>query len=452
MLSQERRRRGTTHALMPHRIAFLLVGVAWATVAVAQTPTPPGPPGTGVSPPTTPPVETAPTGRLLVPGNPASPSPNPDLASRAAFPEQRGFVRAEPFYIYPILGVGFGYNDNLTGVPEDRISSALILASVRVRGDVKTGANTYALTYIGNFGHYFSSSENDFNEHAFVATSSNQFTARADLEAAAFYLIKQDPGGSVDRPFTGTPDRWHGAGATATFGYGAPSAQGRLEGDLGVTDKRYQNNREVTEAFDVSTWNLGARFFYRIAPEIRLLAEIGYTEYDYHLTSSPLDSSEQRYLLGATWELTAATRGTLKAGYITKEFRQEGVEGYSGPTVEAALRWLPRTYSEVELAARYGPVDTTGTATFTVDTSVGVRWEHHWRSYFLTRAFATYVNSELQGVSQTDRIGRVGFGAYFDIRSWLRIGADVMYEKRNSTDSAFDFSRNVVLLSIAGTL
>jgi polysaccharide biosynthesis protein VpsM len=308
---------------MPHRTAVLLTGAVWAAIAFGQTPPPaPAPPGAGTSPGATTPVEIAPTGSELIRRNPASPLPNPDLASGAAFPAQRGFIRAaEPFFIYPFLGVGVGYNDNLTGVPDDRIRSAFLVVSPRVRADVKTGANIYALTYSGNYGHYFSSSANDFNEHAVVATSSNQFTARADLQAAAFYLVKQDPGGSVDRSFTGTPDRWHGAGATATFGYGAPSAQGRGELDLGVTDKRYQNNREITEAFDVSTWNGGARFFYRIAPKTRLLAEIRYTEYDYRLSSSPLDNSEQRYLLGATWDLTAATSGTVKLGYITKRFK-----------------------------------------------------------------------------------------------------------------------------------
>jgi polysaccharide biosynthesis protein VpsM len=317
---------------------------------------------------------------------------------------------------------------------------------------VKTGANIYALTYTGNYGHYFSSSANNFNEHAIVATSSNQFTARADLEAAAFYLVKQDPGGSVDRSFTGRPDRWHGAGAIGTFGYGAPSAQGRLEVDLGVTDKRYQNNREITQDFDVSTWNVGARFFYRIAPKTRLLAEIRHTEYDYHLSSSPLDNSEQRYLLGATWDLTAATSGTVKLGYITKRFKQEGLDDYAGPTGEASVRWLPRTYSTVDVFARYAPSDSTGTGIFSVDTSVGARWEHYWKSYFLTRVLATYVNSDFRGVSQTDRFSRVTIGGYFDIRSWLRLGAELSHENRNSTDSGFDFSRNVVLFTIAGTL
>jgi hypothetical protein len=437
---------------MPHRITFLLTSAVWAAVAFGQTPAPSGVPADGTSPGATTPVEIAPTGSGVIRGNPALPLPNPDLASGAAFPTQRGFIRAEPFFIYPFLGVGVGYNDNLTGVPDDRIRSAFLVASPRVRADVKTGANTYALTYSGNYGHYFSSSANDFNEHAVIATSSNQFTARSDLEAAAFYLVKQDPGGSVDRSFTGTPDRWHGAGATATFGYGAPSAQGRLELDLGVTDKRYSNNREITEAFDVATWNVGARFFYRIAPKTRLLAEIRHTEYDYRLSSSPLDNSEERFLLGAAWDLTAATSGTVKLGYITKRFKQEGLDDYAGPTAEAALRWLPRTYSAVDVFAQYAPSDSTGTGIFTVDKSVGAKWEHQWRSYFITRALGSYVKSDFQGVSRADRISRVSIGAFFDVRSWLRLGAELSHENRNSTDGTFDFSRNVVLLTIAGTL
>lgn len=435
---------------MPHRIPLLLTGAIWAAVAFGQTPASPGTPVGGTGPAAPAPTAIAPTGSGLLTGNPASPLPNPDLASGAAFPAQRGFIRAEPFFIYPYLGVGVGYNDNLVGTPNDRISSAFLLLSARVRTDVKSGGDTYALTYNGTYGHYLSSSANDFNEQAIVATSSNQFTERADLQAAAFYLVKQDPFGSIDRSFNPTPYSWHGWGANATFGYGAQSAQGRVELDVGATDKRYTNIREITQAFDLTTWDVAARFYYRIAPATRLLAEIRDTEYDYR--SSPLNNNEQRYLLGATWDVTAATSGTLKLGYVATRFKQEGLDDYSGLTVEAALRWLPRTYSTVEIVALYAPSQSTGTGPFTVDTTAGARWEHYWKSYFLTRAYATYVNSDYQGISRTDHVSRVGIGAYFDLRSWLRIGADFSHENRNTNVFGFDFSRNVIILSIAGTL
>ena len=113
---------------------------------------------------------------------------------------------------------------------------------------------------------------------------------------------------------------------------------------------------------------------------------------------------------------------------------------------------MPRTYSTVELAALYAPADSTGTGVFTVDKTVGARWDHYWKSYFLTRVTASYATSDFKGVSRTDHTGRIGVGAYFDIRTWLRLGAELSHENRNSTDGTADFSRNVVLLTIGGTL
>lgn len=189
------------------RVAFLSTGAAWAAVAYGQTPAPPSAPGGGTSEGDTAPAEIAvPTGSGLIRVNPASPVPSPDLATGAALPAQRGFIRAEPFFIYPFVGVG--YTDNLTGVNDDRISSAFLAVSPRVRADLKTGANMYALTYGGNYSHYLRSSDNDVNEHEFIARSSNQFTARADLSARAYYLSSRIPavrtGHSLEHRTVGT--------------------------------------------------------------------------------------------------------------------------------------------------------------------------------------------------------------------------------------------------------
>ena len=362
---------------------------------------------------------------------------------------QRGFIRAEPFFIYPYLGVGVGYNDNLVGTPNDRISSAFLLLSAHLRTDVKSGGDTYALTYNGTYGHYLSSSANDFNEQAIVATSSNQFTERADLQAAAFTSSSR----ILSVRSTGRSIQLRTAGTDGARMRRSDMAHNRHKGGWSWTLAPPTSGTRTfarLPVFDLTTWDVAARFYYRIAPATRLLAEIRDTEYDYR--SSPLNNNEQRYLLGATWDVTAATSGTLKLGYVATRFKQEGLDDYSGLTVEAALRWLPRTYSTVEIVALYAPSQSTGTGKLTVDTTAGARWEHYWKSYFLTRAYATYVNSDYQGISRTDHVSRVGIGAYFDLRSWLRIGADFSHENRNTNVFGFDFSRNVIILSIAGTL
>ena len=423
--------------------ALLLAATVFTGPALAQSAPPAVSTGTATSP-----AQPLTTG--FVPGNAATPQPLPDLASNYAFPEQRGFVRAEPVFIYPSLGVGLGFSDNVFATPNDATSSGYFMLFPRVRAEVKHAGDVYAFTYNGRWGHYFQASAADVNDHEFVATSSNQFTARADLNANAYYLIKQDEPGSVDRSVTGTPDRWHAIGAFATFGYGSRDGPGRFEFDAGGTDKRYENNRDVTAALDVASWDVAGRFLYRVAPKTHLLAELRYTDYDYH--SSPLDSSEQRYMLGATWDATAATSGALKVGYLTKQFKVEGLENHSGLTAEASVRWRPRTYSTLDVVGLYAPSDSTGTGLYTIDKSIAATWQHYWKSYFLTRVAASYLKSDFIGVSRTDNDSRIGIGGFFDVRTWLRLGLEFSHENRNSTDPTAEYSRNVVMLTVGGTL
>ncbi len=150
----------------------------------------------------------------------------------------------------------------------------------------------------------------------------------------------------------------------------------------------------VTQSFDVTTFNAAGRFLYRIAPRTRLLTELRYTTFDYKTNN--LDSSEVRLLVGATWDLAASTSGTVKVGQVRKDFKQSTLSDFSGVNVEAAVRWMPRTYSTVELLATRQPSDSTGAGLFTVDTTVGAVWNHRWQSFLSSRALLTYLELGLR--------------------------------------------------------
>ena len=440
----------------------LSVGVAAAmlpTIAFAQTATPGATPvSTPISTPTATPTDSTSStqagggsiGSLLTTPRAAIPLPNPNIAYNAAYPNQRGFIRSEPFFVYPFVALGFGHNDNLTGVKDNRISSSLLTVTPRISADLKYGASTHSLVYQGNYGRYSGSSADNFTEHEIIGRTANQFDARNDLTASAYYLNKQDARGLLTRPFSDVPDKWSAFGANGTYGYGARSAQGRLEFDLGFTDKTYDNNRAVTQGFDVSTLNLAGRFLYRIAPRTRLLTELRYTSYDYK--TSNIDSDEVRMLVGATWDLAATTSGTVKIGQVRKNFKNSALADFSGVNLEAAARWTPRTYSIVEAVLTRQPNDSTGAGFFTVDTAMGVSWTHRWASFVTTRALASYLNSDFEGIARTDKLTTLTMGGYFDIRTWLRLGAEYTFQQRASSVSAIEFNRNVIMFTVGGTL
>ena len=366
-------------------------------------------------------------------------------------PARRGYYRAEPFDIYPFLGVGFGYTNNLLGQSTDQVSSSLLVISPRVQAETRSGAHVHSIRYGGSYGVYPNSRDDDFAVHEVVFGTVNQFTARTDLSASAYWLQQQDPRGvSTNRPFGTSPDRWRGLGATMLAGYGARSAQGRIEGELSVTDKQYQNNRDLTAALDVSTVSLAGRFLYRIGPRTRLLTEVRRTEFSYD--TGPYDNTEDRLLAGVTWDLSVTTFGTIKAGVVRKQFDNPAANDYSAFAFDAAMRWVPRTYSFVDLAVSRTPSDSTGTGFFTVDTWTAATWNHRWAGYLSSRVLLARLGQEFQGLGRDDTNYQVGVAGFFDVRSWLRLGAEYSHQTRNSNQSAFEYSRDQILFTVGVTL
>jgi hypothetical protein len=404
---------------------------------------------TPAAPAPVPPTAAPPAGDI-VRTNPAAPVPNPNLGASAALPARRAFYRAEPFDIYPALGVGLGYTDNLLGQASNEIGTSFLAISPRVQAEVRRGAHAHSVRYGGSYGKYFSSSADDFATHEFVADTVNQFTARTDLRASAYYLLQQDPRGLTTRVISAEPDRWRGLGLNMTAGYGARSAQGRFEADLGITDKQYQNNRSVTAGLDVSTVDLAGRFFYRLSPRVRLLTEYRHTEFDYD--SSPLDNSEDRLMVGATWDIAATTMGTAKVGYVKKSFDEPRFADYSALAVDGSLRWMPRTYSFIDIAASRLPSDTSGTGFFNVDTWFAASWTHRWAGYLSSRAVLGRLGQDVRGANRSDTTLSASVAAYFDIRSWMRLGVEYLYQTRDSTDPTFEYSRNQLLFTVGATL
>lgn len=450
---------GPTRQRLKLAVPAVALGLYLLTTQVAaQSPsgTAPGAPSTQPPPNVTAPtststaVTTAPPAAELVRNNPAAPLPTPNLASSAALPPRRGYIRVEPIDVYPSLGFGLGWTDNLLGQSSNPISTGFVLVSPRLQAEVQTGGHIHALRYGGSYGKYFSSSADNFAIHEFVGSTRNQFTARADLAATAYYLIQQDPRGLTSRAISTEPDRWNGYGARVTFGYGALSAPGRLEFDLGATEKSYVNNESITQDLNVGTVDAAGRFFLRAGPRTRLFTEVRLTRFDY--LTGRYSNEEARVLGGVSWDLSASTSGTFKAGYVRKDFDQSALADYRAFTSELALRYFIRSYSVVEVAAGRVPSDFYGTGYFNVDTYATAAWTHRFASFLSTRAFLSHLIQDVRGVNRTDATTAIGLGSYFDVRTWMRLGVELQHSRRTSDDLAFEYSRNLLLFTIGATL
>ena len=356
--------------------------------------------------------------------------------------------------VRPSVQVGYGYDDNVTNAERGKRSSTTLSISPAVSFNTAFGPSRYSLSYSGQGQRAVDSRRDDVDSHALRLRGDHSFTARTDLGWSLSYGAGADARNSNDAARdTSTPNEWESKGLNATFGYGARSAKGRLELDLGHSEKRYTNNRELTRRLDSSADTVGARFFWRVGPKTRLLAEIQHADIEYELRESGRDSTERRYYLGGTWEATARTTGIVKLGRQTKDFDRsaEGRGDFSGFSWEAQVRWAPRTYSTLNFVSSRATQESTaisaGLADYTVDQTYSVTWTHQWSAPVSTRLAWSLIDSEYKVADRQEDVTRIGLGVDYRFSRWLGLSFDYTHQRRDSTQAGSDYDKNLFMLS-----
>lgn len=369
------------------------------------------------------------------------------VSSTGAF-DPKPAVKLGGFAITPTLTTVVGHNDNVTLQPEGlAVSSKFVTVAPQVVAEAAYRADRYTLSYAGDYTRNTSRSRADADNHEFFAGGQNQFTARSSLDWRLGYLNKFDPLGTDLNAGSDIPDHYSARVANALYRYGAQGAQGRIELGLDLEDKAYKtNNLPRAAQGDKVTRNVAGRFFYRVAPRTELLAEYRNTNADFD--TALLDNTEHRVMLGATWEATAATTGTLKVGQLRKNYdASANRRDFSGGSWEGNVRWEPLTYSALDLTVgRYtsDPVGTAANVNYLLTNNNSVEWTHKWTSYLQSSVKAGRTSTKYVGNGREDDLDVAGVGLKYTFRSWLRAGVAYEHSKRDSNVSTFDYTRNLV--------
>lgn len=357
-----------------------------------------------------------------------------------------------PFKAHPGIDLAIGYDDNLFSSDANRRGSSIRILSPHLRLEGAPAPHKFALALRYDRGRYGGSPDDNYDDYAVTGNAELVFSGRAGLKLRAEHRWGHDPRGSTDRPFGAEPDEHTYTGGEGIFGYGATGAQGRIELDAGLFEKRYRNNRAFTEASDFTVGSGGATFLWRVRPKTQLLFQGKRHEYDYRLAASTLDSTEDRLYVGARWEATAKTDGTIKIGRLRKDFRDASREDVSTASWDVGVRWSPLTYSAFDLLTSKQTTESTGLGNTTITRSLSLAWSHGWSSRFRTQLLGGLRNDEYQGVAREDETRSAGVRVTYDFRRWLRFGLEYLRTERDSDFEAFDYKRNYFLFTVGATL
>jgi hypothetical protein len=214
-------------------------------------------------------------------------------------------------------------------------------------------------------------------------------------------------------------------------------------------DRRYLNNRATTASSDREAREVGAALYVRAAPKTYVLAEVRGTDISYRLPSAA-GGDERRYYGGISWEATAATTGTLKVGRLERNFDVGGDE--SASSWEGIISWSPRTYSKFDFFTSRQTNESTGIGRYILSSVGGVSWNHAWSSVVSTGVDVRYQKDDYRGFDRKDELRSVALRAGYKFRRWLTLGAEYTHTNRDSNAPAFEYDKNLYLLTATASM
>ncbi|MDD2741529.1 MAG: outer membrane beta-barrel protein [Rhodocyclaceae bacterium] len=383
-------------------------------------------------------------------------SPEYSMAPSAAVAAQgRGVRFANGVFVKPAVTTALSHNDNLIGVETGKIATTIFTIRPEIVAELKRREDVYSLSYAGNYGWNWSSSADNFMQHLLNLQAENVLDARLRTKWAVGYQISSDPRGSTANSGATEPNRWRAPQLSAGLTYGATGAQGRLAVDGSWMQKRYDNNRALTEQSDVDIASVSTSFYYRFMPKTSALVELRNTWSDYTMATSLQDNTDTRIYGGLTWEATAKTTGSIRLGRAYKNFETQSAtyKDASRMSWEAQVEWAPLTYSTVQMAATRGFADSTGVGSYLINTGLNVNWQHRWSQLYASnvavgRVMTTYGNSVRE-----DQVDTYGFGFSRVLSRYSALGLNWTHTTRDVTGAVgFNFERNVTMLSLQSSL
>jgi hypothetical protein len=360
-------------------------------------------------------------------------------------------VAETPFFFTPYIGVAAGRDDNVLLTNSNEISSPVYVVSPGLRLYTRDATNIFQVSYQGQIGRYTDSENDNYIDHTARVAWDGAISQRLFTHVGFDYIRGHDPRGSTDRPDSTHPDKYRLSGPNMTVAYGAPGAQGRVEAYYSDASRRYLNNREFTVFSDRDTQEFGGAFYWRVMPRTYFVFDARRTDQSYTEPSSPLSSTEYRYLAGVTWEATAATTGTVKIGRFQKRF-ESGLPEATETAWEALVTWTPRTYSRFDFYSARFPTESTGLGSYILSSATGAIWSHSWTSFMSTEVNLRYQKDEYQGFDRSDETKSIGFKVGYKFRRWLTLGAEYTHTQRDSNIREFEYDKNLYFLTATASM
>jgi hypothetical protein len=223
--------------------------------------------------------------------------------------------------------------------------------------------------------------------------------------------------------------------------------------------KSWQPNPELDNYIENE---VGFDLFYRFLPLTSVLVEYAYTNRNNDDKGLPsTDSDSQRLWLGLTWEATAKITGTIKGGYVYRNYDGD-IDDFNGFGMKGDIKYKLTSYTTYGLEGFRRVVDTSVTQEESaygadyISTGGTLSLDHKLTYKISANAHVSYVNDDYRekGICgkkrEDDRIG-FGVGVNYQVQDWLGCEASYSYVDNDSNFEREDYQTNIIAGKISLT-
>jgi len=356
----------------------------------------------------------------------------------------------------PSVSLEHAYIDNLYYQPQNQVDSwkTIVIPTLKMSGDLRSF--TASLSVSGEKGVYSDSSDDDYFDTFLLFKSNYELNHSNAIQLQATYDASHEDRGTglsdgqaaflVDSPI-----EYNESSLVAKYVIGSESSRGKLVFRGSFLEKEYTNFERFTDRHSYKTVFGGTRFYLRMGKGTRLLidGQVGSTDYLYDPAAidgveDSFDRQFKKLQIGATWDLTTKTQGTIKAGYRSIDFKDNDREDFNGPSWELNAIWKPYTYTRFQLTSLQEDRESTGEGSFVNFRETRAEWSMDWTVRMTSRLFIGMGSKSFEDSipNRDDDLFSAGMSIEYELRRWLDLGFRAEHSTVESTLNEYDFERH----------
>lgn len=361
------------------------------------------------------------------------------------------FITDGGLYITPSFEVGLAYDNNAYNEADSVSGSAITTFIPAINFKTGNGIDYYSFDIKAEKGKYETDSSDNYT-NGYLGLSGHiepSDTHRFDISVKGEWLtehrgtgITSDNYERTDEPITYGKNK-----LAATYEYGALQTKGRIAFDIKYSEKEYRNFFDITRRSNYDSRYYASRFYYSTRANTDALIEVSSENirYEYNQQGVPTrDSVVYKALLGMQWEASSIMQGFIKLGGEAKEFTDTGREDFTGFSWNIGGVWQPLTYSKISFSTSQKTKDPDQLGDYILETKYNLDWKHFWTSYTSTSFGIYQSNEDYSGITRSDDSVGFNLNLNYGLTENIEISAFVLWDRNSSTDSSFEYDKNVI--------